>query len=252
MFFSLCIPTMDRYDDFLINNLPLYVDNNLINEIIITDENGNDIDKIEKSNIDKTKLKLYKNNNRLGPFMNKLNACRYAKNEWIALIDSDNFADYNYFLYALNYIKTLKENTKVSIISPSFAKPNFNFEYFANNCNIITKHNIKEIMKNFPAEIPDSQRIGILINLGNFIINNYLIKNINIKNELNNIPYSFACDVIYFNTLLLEQFDLHLHVVKNMEYIHVVHPSSIYKLTCNIYPSFNQKIYDRFDKFYKE
>ena len=53
MNFTLCIPTMDRYDNFLSKNLPLYVDNPLINEIIITDENGNDVDKILNSTINK-------------------------------------------------------------------------------------------------------------------------------------------------------------------------------------------------------
>ena len=47
--FSLCIPTMDRYDKFLSNYLPKYLDNELISEIIITDENGYDIQKINES-----------------------------------------------------------------------------------------------------------------------------------------------------------------------------------------------------------
>ena len=39
--FSLCIPTMDRFDKFLSRYLPKYLANEYINEIIITDENGN-------------------------------------------------------------------------------------------------------------------------------------------------------------------------------------------------------------------
>ena len=50
--FSLCIPTMDRYDKFLSINLPKYINNLFIDEIIISDENGNDIKKI-KQNIKK-------------------------------------------------------------------------------------------------------------------------------------------------------------------------------------------------------
>lgn len=38
--FSLCIPTMDIFDDFLSIYLPKYINNSLIIEIIITDENG--------------------------------------------------------------------------------------------------------------------------------------------------------------------------------------------------------------------
>ena len=102
--FTLCIPTLDRFDEFLSRYLPQYLDNNLINEIIITDENGNDIDKIQKM-FNNEKLRLFKNDKRLGPFLNKLSACSKAKNEWIVLIDSDNFADKNYFNVAKDYIE---------------------------------------------------------------------------------------------------------------------------------------------------
>lgn len=44
--FSVCIPTMNRYDNYLSKFLPLYLKNNLIDEIIISDENGNDYNKI--------------------------------------------------------------------------------------------------------------------------------------------------------------------------------------------------------------
>ena len=44
--FTLCIPTLNRFDDFLSKYLPKYLENNLINEIIITDENGDDVNKI--------------------------------------------------------------------------------------------------------------------------------------------------------------------------------------------------------------
>ena len=59
--FSLCIPTMDRFDTFLSKYLPKYLKNELISEIIIGDENGADVDKINKHFPDNAKLKLFKN-----------------------------------------------------------------------------------------------------------------------------------------------------------------------------------------------
>ena len=103
--FSLCIPTMDRYDNFLSKYLPNYLENNMIDEIIISDENGSDIKKIKENFPNHNKLVLIQNETKLGPFLNKIKACSYAKNEWIALIDSDNFADDQYFLIAKEYIK---------------------------------------------------------------------------------------------------------------------------------------------------
>ena len=66
--FSLCIPTMDRYDSFLIANLPKYLSNKRINEIVISDENGNDVKKIQKDFPNSNKLKLFVNTERLGHF----------------------------------------------------------------------------------------------------------------------------------------------------------------------------------------
>ena len=86
--FSLCIPTMNRYDNFLSEFLPRYINNELIDEIIISDENGNDAEKISKRFESVPKIKLHVNKQQLGAFLNKITACKYAKNQWIALIDS--------------------------------------------------------------------------------------------------------------------------------------------------------------------
>ena len=57
--FTICIPTMDRFDKFLKYNMPKYIDNNYIDEIIITDENGNDFEQI-KNYFEHPKIKLFK------------------------------------------------------------------------------------------------------------------------------------------------------------------------------------------------
>jgi hypothetical protein len=232
--FSLCIPTINRFDSFLDKNLTIYLTFNLINEIIICDENGNDYNKIilkYKNFIDSGKLKIYKNETVLGPFLNKLKVCSYATTEWIVLIDSDNFADNNYFEIVNKYI--IDNNpSKNSILSPSFAKPVFNYKRYAGK--IYKKGNMLDN--------------GCLINTGNYVINKYLIDTIDISNEMENIKQSSACDVIFFNTLLFEQLDLQFHVVKELEYEHVVHDQSIYLTTCNNFKKFNEYVYKRFEK----
>ena len=101
---SLCITTMDRYDSFLSDNLPKYISNPYINEIIINDENGNDFEMIKK-NFSNEKLKVYKNESILGPFLNKIDVLKKAKNKWICLMDSDNFADIEYFRVVTEFLK---------------------------------------------------------------------------------------------------------------------------------------------------
>jgi hypothetical protein len=238
--FSLCIPTMNRFDDFLIHNIPKYLENKFVDEIIITDENGADIEKIKNHfGNNNPKLKLFKNEHRLGPFMNKLRACSYAKNEWIALIDSDNFADENYFITSKNYIeKNIKEDEKNIILSPSKANPNFDFSMFS---TFVYQKN------GFPR--CEYFQYRILMNLGNYIINKYLIDHLDISNETNNIQNSSTCDVIFMNTLFFEQLDLKFHVVPDLVYTHIVHSSSIYKQLGELYTDFNESIYQRHFRF---
>ena len=79
--FSLCIPTMDRYDSFLKRYLPEYLKNDLIDEIIISDENGNDAKKIQRDFPNNNKIIINVNSRKLGPFLNKLTCCNLAKKE---------------------------------------------------------------------------------------------------------------------------------------------------------------------------
>lgn len=243
--FSLCIPTMNRFDEFLSRYLDDYIRYELINEIIITDENGNDIEKIKNKYGEIEKLVLIKNEKQLGPFLNKLKACSYAKNEWIVLMDSDNFANLNYFIIVKNYIENNIENQKNIILAPSKALPHFDF---SNLSGFIYKKGFFEINSKNEKILKNhnNSNSDVLMNTGNYVLNKYLIDNIDISGEINNIPLSSSCDVIYFNLLLFEQLDLNLHVVPNLEYIHVVHSGSIYIQTNQQFASFANNIHNRY------
>lgn len=238
--FSLCIPTMNRYDTFLKTNLEKYVDNPYIGEIIITDENGKDYDNVLrdfKTHIDANKIKIYKNESVLGPFLNKSKAMKLSSNEWIALIDSDNFADINYFRAASEYIST-QSLKKESLLVPSYATADFDFTHLEGQ--IINKRTI--------SDISHKHHIDTLMNLGNFVINRYLIEKLNLVSEIRHLQYSPTCDVIYFMTLLFEQFDLDIHVPKGLHYTHVVHSGSVYLTSSHpVYYHFAVNVHKRFD-----
>jgi hypothetical protein len=190
---------------------------------------------------DSSGLKLFKNEHRLGPFMNKLRACSYAKNEWIALIDSDNFADEDYFMTSKKYIETnIQQHEKNVILSPipNIPDPNLHFLILE---GIIYKRG------SFPRS--DYFEYTILMNLGNYVINKYLIDHLDISNETRNIQNSSTCDVIFMNTLLFEQLDLNFHVVPELKYTHVIHDLSIYKQLGDIYKDFNECIRQRHFRF---
>lgn len=229
---SLCIPTMNRFDKFISRYCIEYVkflDEGLIDEIVICDENGNDYEKIITNEIFQryikdNKLRLYKNDEVIGVFLNKLKVCSLARHDYIALIDSDNFCDKTYFKTAIKYIKdnelfNINDNF---ILSPSFAKPNFNFKNFENE--IITKHNIKKYLK--------GNQFGVLINTGNYILTKNTIDNIKFSKNRNVLDKISACDVMFFNLLAFKQFDrFSFHVVKDLEYDHSVHDDSEYLKT---------------------
>jgi hypothetical protein len=207
---------MNRYDNFLSKNLQKYLNNDFIYEIVISDENGNDNKKI-RENFKSNKLVLSENEYVLGPFLNKLKVCKLAKCEWIALMDSDNFADTNYFQIAQNYIQNVILDQKNIILAPEKANPNF---IFSDMSGFILKNG------NFNM----NSNIDVLLNAGNFVINKYLIDNLDLKNEIDfiNLNKASPYDVLYFNLLLFEQLDLNLHVVNNLEYYHCVHSGSTY------------------------
>lgn len=240
--FSLCIPTLDRFDGFLKKNIQKYLENEFISEIIISDENGNDIKRIKQYFPENNnKLKLFKNEKILGPFLNKLKCCKYSRNEWIVLLDSDNFADIDYFEISQRHILENNNNNlnKESIIAPCMASPNFDYR-FLNNV-ILTKNNIKNYYNN--------PMFNTFINTGNYIINKNIIDNLCIKNELTLMKTSSACDVKFMNTLFLEQFkNLNIHVVENMKYEHCVHENSIYLQT---YVRTQDTINNINDRFYR-
>jgi len=221
---SLCIPTMDRFDTFLKEYLKSYItylETGVISEIIICDENGNDYEEIMKvygDYIEKnSNFKVYKNDTILGVFKNKLKVASLSSFNYIALIDSDNFCDEIYFLKAKDYI-FVNENSfsKSVILAPSFAKPNYTYKQFEGS--IVTKQNIGHFFHDVTYQI--------ILNTGNFIVSKNIIENIKYDESI--LYYITACDVLFFNLLAFQQIDdFQIHVVKDLEYTHVIHSGSI-------------------------
>ncbi len=245
--FSLCIPTMNRYDNFLSTYLPKYIDNELIDEIVITDETGEDVEKIRNKYGGCSKLKLHVNPTTYGPFLNKYKCCRLAKNKWIALIDPDNFADKEYFLCAKEFMKDRGlENATNAILAPSFARPKFDYRHLSGQ--VFRKGAMNQI-KDHDANMRDhaSQKpYSVFLNTGNYILNKHLVDNIDLSMEFGHLHRSSACDVLYFNTILFEQENLHMYVVPGLFYEHGAHDESIYLTTHNNTCDFVRVVSERF------
>jgi FkbM family methyltransferase len=220
---SLCITTMKRFDTFLKASLEKYetfLDDGLINEIVISDETGEDYEKIKTRWGDK--FRVFKNDSRLGVFKNKIKVIKDALYPTVILMDSDNFAPREYFTQVNEYIKTVKLSNNF-ILSPSFAKTgagnNDGFDYRKYNGHIINRANIKQYIS--------ESIFTVLLNTGNYVFNKDLFANIKYDESVMNIIS--ACDVIYFNLLAFQQYpDLELHIPNDLTYEHRVHSGSTY------------------------
>ena len=241
---SVCIPTMNRFDTFLKNYIQQYLsylEKNIIDELIICDENGEDFDKINAHFSDALlkypSFRVYKNDAVLGVFQNKLKVASLACSDFIAIMDSDNFADETYFIAAKQYMASNTFNKHV-IFAPSFAKPTFSYKQFSNA--VVTKQNLKDYYR--------AGNFNVLLNTGNYIVSKNIFDEIQYDSRV--MYYISACDVLFFNLLCFQQFeDFQLHVLQDMEYTHVVHGGSIYTNTIrNCQEFINRVVLPEYDK----
>lgn len=219
--FSLCITTMDRYDTFLKNSLKAYIqfmEEGLIHEIIVSDENGNDYEKIVAEYghlMENSNFRIYKNETVLGVFLNKMKACRYAKYDNIILMDSDNFADRDYFIESERFVRT-SIASKTFILSPSrLLNTDLDYTRF---CGVrITRDTIQQYI--------NDECFRTLLNTGNFVISKSIIDILHY--DLDTIKKISFYDVVYFHLLVFQQCkDIHLYVSPDLKYSHRVHADS--------------------------
>ncbi len=227
---SLAIPTKDRWD-FLSVNLPKYLENPYITEIVISDENGNDAIRILSAPFYCEKIKVYVNDSCLGAFKNKEKAVSLATNEFVCLMDSDNFAPLEYFKQWHTYVKTNGYDSN-GIYAPcrTYPQPNHpghNFSILSNYT--ISKENMKDIYHRFSNISPG------FFNIGNYIVSKYAFSKAQPDSEyLESLASKcLALDVIFKNYLLLAKANAVIHVVPNMAYDHITHSGSYYMETCN-------------------
>ena len=221
---SLCIPTMDRWG-FLKVNIPQYLENPYISEIVISDENGHDAEKIRATFTD-PKIRVSVNTSRLGGFLNKQRVVSLAKNEFVCLMDSDNFAPLSYFEAWAKYLNGAAPSEH-TIYSPyrTIPQPDHEgFDYSFAKGITITSSDFKYIWRTIPMS-------RLLYNTGNFIVpkNLYDTSAVPFRAEFlgkNNGPGPL--DVMFQHYLMWTYKSMTLAVVPGMDYHHKVHAGSYY------------------------
>jgi glycosyltransferase involved in cell wall biosynthesis len=227
---SLCITTYKRFDKFLSINLARYLANPYIDEIVICDENGEDSQKISAQYPNESKIKVYTNETVLGAFSNKNRVVSLASNDWVCLMDSDNYAPASYFEAWVSYINLNGISSK-NVYLPMYTIPQPNhggfnyteFQHLQLDSTSIGQHNI--------------DLLSCLFNTGNYIFNkqNYIESNRYLaeyqKSGVKNVQ-----DVFFKAALLFLNYSTFV-LVPNMAYNHIVHDGSLF---INNYYDFQQ------------
>lgn len=123
-FLSIAIPTMRRWE-FLRDSLPLYLSRQEVLEVIVCDETGEDVEAIQASPFytslssqEKTRLRLFKNEKRLGIYENKRKAFSLAQAPFVAILDSDN-------IFSEEWFEVLKANITLNDKKTIYASASF-------------------------------------------------------------------------------------------------------------------------------
>jgi hypothetical protein len=208
---SVCIPTMRRFS-FLKTSIPKYLENPHVSEVVITDETGEDYDAITSA-FSHPKLRVYRNETRLGMLKNKLRAASYATSDYVAILDSDNYAGPQYFKSLKTFLQT-HSAPESSLFLPSRAKPNFDYTRWCGTP--ITHSTVKSL---YPA-------IDTCLNTMNLVLPRSFLETIDILSDRPMCDEIGCYDSKYFVLYCLFNKNATAFVVNGMEYDHAVHSGS--------------------------
>ena len=184
---TVAIPTMERWS-FLNEQLPKFLGNPSVSYVVINDENGKDINIICEIGLDSNpKLRLYSNDSVLGVYGNKRQCFLNAPSEWVAVLDSDNQFDADFFegfqkarardgpvisektiycagdIHFYNLKTGLNENKTRQFSGMKISRDNWNdvlkmpgWNFLLNDGNCIWP---RDVIKHFP-DLPEDQIVG--------------------------------------------------------------------------------------------
>jgi glycosyltransferase involved in cell wall biosynthesis len=186
MALTVAIPTMERWS-FLKDQVPKYLSDPNVAFVVISDENGKDINVICELELDShSKLRLYNNDTILGVYGNKRQCFLKAPSEWVAVLDSDNKFEPEFFsgflkarerdgtksektIYCAGFIQHVNletgsiENKTFQFNGMKISRENWNdvlkmpgWNFLLNDGNCIWP---RDVIRNFP-DLPEDQIVG--------------------------------------------------------------------------------------------
>lgn len=209
---SLCITTWKRYP-MLLRSFEQVINDERIGEIVISSDadEGEQWEQLKEYCKYQSKIKLVRNDTRLGVYGNKNAAVKAASFDWVIIFDSDNVINPDYINGIFSNIWSPNQ-----VIAPSFARPSFNYTAFQGQ--VISKANV--------ASFIGQKKFDCLLNTMNYFINRGEYLKIWQPKDVN------ASDTIYFNSLWLKAGNT-IYIDADVQYEHLIHNGSNYQLASN-------------------
>ena len=227
MNFSLCIITENCYDYGLQNNLSFFLNEPLVDDIIVFDKDGSDIIKIrnEEAFENTLKLNLILGCKNIDDVSIKIKCGNMAKNQWIVFYDSFALPDDSFFKNAKKYIiQNELFYQKHVALSPCYAKcknmeqPGYGFHHYLAG-SVVTKENFIQTMNKQKNIKINNNSIFYLLTTGSFIYHHSIFQDIDLSKNKDLLPGSFRYNTLLLNTLMFEQLNnFEFHVVAGLEY----------------------------------
>jgi hypothetical protein len=211
---TIAIPTMRRWS-FLKDSVPDYLARPEVAEVVICDETGEDYDALMEAFGKHPKLRLFKNEKRLGIYENKKKVLGLATNTWVALLDSDNIFGDDWF-EALAYMDF--SDPKRIFASADFKSVNMKTGVSTRECRAFRGLVLDPRTWNETLEQP---KWNFLLNDGNWIVPRSVIE------CLPDVPSESlqAADAIFMARCFVKG-GYTIYYVPGLEYTHLVHPGS--------------------------
>ena len=227
---SIAIANYNR-SDMTMEAFAKVLDNPFVSEVVIVDD-CSDVEVYEDlarkiEGLDK--VVLYRNDENLGPFLNKAEAVWNCTSEWVIILDCDNIIDNDYINFAENIEKrndTIYCPAVVRILRPEGGQ--WDFTLLSGGVD-----------KNTAKDFVDIRLFKILMNTGNYLINRKACLNTFVARMFS--ADLSELDTFYFNYLWIESGGL-LSVTSGLTYIHRIHDDSYYLKNADLFLSIQKRL----------
>ena len=211
---SIAIPTHDDRLQWFGQTFRSLVHHRMIGEIIVSDDGSEQqvFDKIARE-INSPKVKIIRNESRQGVFKNKIQAVMQCREKWVALLDSDN-------TFNIDYIDAfLQCKDHYDINCPVKALPAFDY----------SKYSGTVMTARIAAESVGDPTFVMAINTGNYIVDRERFLSVLKPMYHSGVMVPFCADVLWMNYQLLSAGQA-MYFVPGMQYQHLDHPNSTYRI----------------------